>query len=492
MFSRLLSVRVSQALILRHSYYTQVKIEDFQFLSEFLGSVVRESVSRNIKIKWADLTPKLLHSLPLFEKRSPVLRPANVDTFVTMVLMSKAEGKALLEYTNHVQEEGRTFSLKCCENILIGWLRSTEEFSQHERSQICQKCDQILESHGKHSEILWQIIGLYAKFGDSHQARAILSGFDLNNLRNIHVLPMKYLLLLCIKENDLDLFWHLMDSGWQTQVVGFKNDGVSMSIQAQEEIFDVFIRKYYHDPKLLERLFKYFQENLYFIPNLVEDALFDVANDKCVVTDRRALCYNCKEKLPPAHITKDNCQFIKDSLTQHALTGDMYKKSFPKEYDNFKEFLDRNKNTKYDMVIDGLNLCGGKFFRKGQSMDRKHMDAFLFDTIHRLKNEFGMKSICLIHRTWLVKSNMFQKIRDLCTSVHLLDKHSDDDPFSIIAALHFGPGTFLCSNDLYKQYLALFKDSKSKNMFLRWQMHHVVNHHTSVKRDTHVRFQVNH
>ena len=52
---------------------------------------------------------------------------------------------------------------------------------------------------------------------------------------------------------------------------------------------------------------------------------------------------------------------------------------------------------------------------------------------------------------------------------------SADDPFAIISALHFGPGTCIVSNDLFRQYIHLLDNVQLRTQFLKWQLQHQVN-----------------
>ena len=88
----------------------------------------------------------------------------------------------------------------------------------------------------------------------------------------------------------------------------------------------------------------------------------------------------------------------------------------------------------------------------------------------------GFKNILLIHRSWLARNKDYLEIQKLCASHFLLDKLSADDPFAIIAALHFGPGTYLVSNDLFRQYSTLLDNFRLKTLFMKWQYQHQVNH----------------
>jgi hypothetical protein len=53
---------------------------------------------------------------------------------------------------------------------------------------------------------------------------------------------------------------------------------------------------------------------------------------------------------------------------------------------------------------------------------------------------------------------------------------SNDDPFAILAALYFGPGTMIVSNDLFRQHSCLLEDLELRRLFVTWQLQHQVRH----------------
>merc|ERR1712238_501783 len=102
----------------------------------------------------------------------------------------------------------------------------------------------------------------------------------------------------------------------------------------------------------------------------------------------------------------------------NALEKDIYGRSFPQEYANFKEFLNRDLNPEFDVVVDGLNLG---FASAKPEKWRKWSPQIIVDGLIALQ-ERGFKKILLIHRAWLARSREFLRIQNLCSSHFLLDK----------------------------------------------------------------------
>ncbi len=132
------------------------------------------------------------------------------------------------------------------------------------------------------------------------------------------------------------------------------------------------------------------------------------------------------------------------------------------------------KAEKFDIVVDGLNLTfANGLAKKNIEKDLESFNLKLLKGLQALKNQ-GFANVFLIHRTWLQRSKYFVKIKNLCRSHFLLDRQSNDDPFALISALEFGPGTFLASRDLFRQHIFALETQELRSLFFRWQLGHCV------------------
>ena len=97
-------------------------------------------------------------------------------------------------------------------------------------------------------------------------------------------------------------------------------------------------------------------------------------------------------------------------------------------------------------------------------------------------HKLGLK-VCLIHRDYIKKSEAYPEILALCESMFLLDKHSNDDIFCLMAAMNSGPKTMVLTNDTFRQHAYKIKDPKLKKLFLKWQFDRVIRMRGSVTKE---------
>ena len=74
--------------------------------------------------------------------------------------------------------------------------------------------------------------------------------------------------------------------------------------ECQDEVYCAYIDKFKHSQNDLEKLFEHFAKYNVFIRPKVQDLLLENFIYGSAVTDRRGLCYNCKERLPPTNFSK--------------------------------------------------------------------------------------------------------------------------------------------------------------------------------------------
>ena len=97
-------------------------------------------------------------------------------------------------------------------------------------------------------------------------------------------------------------------------------------------------------------------------------------------------------------------------------------------------------------------------------------------------HELGWK-VCLIHRDYIKKSKAYPEILALCESIFLLDRHSNDDIFCLMAAMNSGPKTMVLTNDTLRQHAYKINDPIFKKLFLKWQFHRVIRMRGSVTKE---------
>ena len=71
-----------------------------------------------------------------------------------------------------------------------------------------------------------------------------------------------------------------------------------LTSELQDEVYCAFIEKFKHDQSELEKLFEHFRQFCVFARPPVQNLLLKHFIRGSAVTDRRGLCYNCKERIP--------------------------------------------------------------------------------------------------------------------------------------------------------------------------------------------------
>ena len=375
-----------------------------------------------------------------------------------------ATPQALLDFVVHKKEKNTELSIASLEQVLKEWNRSLEGISSEADKDIVRNlCYEITERPHENHETKIRAIGVLARLGDVKEAYEILVNSQLINFtesKNGIMFTARNLLISALSDYDSyqDIFWKIIESDFfHCETVGEKAVSPSdksdekfsayLTSELQDEVYCAFIEKFKNDQIELEKLFEHFRQFCVFARPPVKNLLLKHFITSSAGTDHRGLCYNCKERIPSFTFSKEECQDLIQSIMTNVLEKNIYGRSFPQEYANFKEFLNRDLNLEFDVVVDGLNL--GFASAKPEKYGKMWSPQIIVDGLITLQ-ERGFKKILLIHRAWLARSREFLRIQNLCSSHFLLDKLSEDDPFAIIAALHFGPGTYIVSNDLFR------------------------------------------
>ncbi|GAB0096410.1 Ribonuclease P [Sergentomyia squamirostris] len=177
-------------------------------------------------------------------------------------------------------------------------------------------------------------------------------------------------------------------------------------------------------------------------------------------------CQSCLASLQPITVTDENFTQLQEQFLQKVLIReDVFLKSNPKEVEDFRRFIEREKP--FNCIVDGLNVAfaGGKarnperqaknvinivrhFSRKGQKvlvLGRKHMKGWPQEHL-RMLNQHAL--------------------------LFLTDNLSQDDPFLLFAALTSGKDCTIVSRDLMRQHSHLLDNEDVKKTFRKWQHTH--------------------
>ncbi|XP_043677206.1 mitochondrial ribonuclease P catalytic subunit [Vespula pensylvanica] len=167
-------------------------------------------------------------------------------------------------------------------------------------------------------------------------------------------------------------------------------------------------------------------------------------------------CSHCKNYLSQMALKTNFNKLFKSVLSELLIGNDIFQKTTPSEFTQFKEFIDKTKP--FDIVIDGLNMVYGIFHK-----------SVIQDIISQFVKE--RKKILVITREhkfnsikWMLK---FDNI-----SIYLLKNITDDDLYMLYATLASGSNARFLSVDLLRGHLNKLKDVNMRKAFTRWQLTH--------------------
>jgi len=304
-----------------------------------------------------------------------------------------------------------------------------------------------------------------------------------------------------------DIFWTILnDASFHNNHVyiryGVSNDMLKKNEDIYEEYLRYTVTKYRDRPtEALDALFKLFEYlrkhyvlislNFYWVLHniLLENVqIFDTKsctnknNKKCVQMKQNKFgdtlrCKNCHESIGSPHLSQRDIDLLKDNIMSRLIVSDdIYQNSDPQELEKFDAVLTQKET--FDIVIDGLNVCGlasqtvkkedtWKERRVNRPQNHRTQEFILLSVLKKLQ-EKGLKPL-LIHRRYLEKFRNFHEIKKLCQYV-ILDTTSNDDPFFIAAALNSGPKTYILTNDMLRQHNTNLEDGYLRRIFSYWQM----------------------
>lgn len=456
--------------------FSSLKLGDFTTLHAYLTAAAKE----NPKIDFEDFKPQLIGTLPDFpsdiSNRPNTVNARNLDAFVIRSFAVERNSAQLLRYHRYLEAENRKIFKPLYELFLKAWGSNLEGFSAEEKSEIAQIARKWMEEMPHIAVIKSRAISTLALCGHVEEA------FELLNQKKEKDVILDFsasltILKMALEKDLMKIFWELFESDtFHCEMQQYKDLHPAIR-QSQDEVYVQYVEKFKDNSKEMEKLFVSFAKHSTFIGQGVEKSLQKNFGWRMATSPRYAKCHNCKERLPPHKITKEDCQLIATSLKDALFSDEIYKNSRPDEVRKFEEFLTRDLNTDFDIVVDGLNV-GFSNSNVTNSNKYNHVEEssrVLLIALKQLK-EKGFKNILLVHRHWLQRTKYVMQIQDLCSKMLLLEKLTSDDPFAIIAALHFGPRTNICTNDLFRQYSNILPNSYINNRFLHWLYQNRVTH----------------
>lgn len=452
-----------------------IKWQDYNTLKDYAVAVLK--TCDKSKVPWTQMISNFNRTLPMSDKHYIIIKTddqAYIDSVILQAIHSLQDPLLLLRYVQYVGSD-RKLPSPVTRGILKIWNRlELQSLSQDDKKHVRDFVHQALKENPNMSEFNSGAVGVLSLCGYFDEAHEIL-----RKENDLNPQFLKTFLKVAIKENRLDAFWDAADTKFiRTSNVSKVSDQENKNAEYFDEVYCTFIEELHENHAEMEKLFTHFRQQCVMISPKVVKTLQRYYSGK--VVDRRGYCSACKEKLP-AHfsVSKDDCQRLKNTMHERVIMkhDSMYVATTPEEYQRFQNYLDDldSKGTKCDIVVDGLNMA----FLNAQKIVKNSVENDTTNTLliglKELKNK-GFKNIILVHRHWLKNTRLARQILDICESILLLDRLSADDPFAIMLALHFGPGTYLASNDVFRGYYQNLNDIKLQNLFMRWQLQHIVNY----------------
>ena len=457
--------RSSLALISRR-LLSSVKLEEFQDCRSYLISVIQQCQDQKSKVQWTQISANLVNTLRMDEQSRRQVKPQTLDFFVLGVLSSLDDHGQVANYFRYLSDQGKSWRLPLPAMIhaLKCWSKSV--LNECDKDLVKDVVQDMLERQDLSDQAKHLMCAVLANAGDLDQGMNMWQSLfqtsqnDITNLMN--------LMKAAIAQDRLDVFWELCENE-QFLLCSIGSQVRSPNRIRSEEVFAEFIEKYHEDTEQMEKLFSYFRDKIYF---LSLHLIYVIQKfKKAVVTTKSNRCKNCGETIPEHTVTKEDCHAIADAIENMALAEDkVFKFSDPKEVERFRGFLDKASKKNINCVIDGLNAGIGGHIKHGRLDGRQGQVEHVVKALQWLKS-FGF-NILILHRHWFKKRPEYRDVFNNVSAIHLVNKLSDDDIFSLLAALRFGPNTILCTNDLHRQYYDKLPTPRLQRLFVHWQLHH--------------------
>lgn len=165
-------------------------------------------------------------------------------------------------------------------------------------------------------------------------------------------------------------------------------------------------------------------------------------------------CSHCQNYLSQNTFNNNFHKLSEVVLTDLIIGDDIFRKTSPKELNNFKSFIKKFKP--FDIVIDGLNVTLSKIqimnllIKKFTAQGKK---VLIITRQHQYKLN-----------NWLFDQDNFY--------VYFLQNNTQDDPFILYATLSSGQNSKFVSIDQMRQHHHIFKKCNLHKVFIRWQFSH--------------------
>jgi len=500
---------------------TRQSVEDDAFNA---FKYLQKRLSSSTKKDWTKLKDEII-GLPL-DGSKKLVNKSNVEQVIWQNIFATGNIKNGIDFYNARDEKQKAV------NTSVNFLYLLIDASQEDIKQYDKFVVDFCEVYLKEVDYIsmrnrfWLAICLLAKTSQWRRAincvnnvnrSGIPQNADKASNENLRGKSLTILVENCMREDNMDLVWKLMD----TQIF-FENDDILTTNLSKKELVEYdklfkLFANYLHkirekdraeETKVTIKLLKSLQKNLLFISHNTADMLTelfgkhrakisqirnsvekDVGKMKLVdylgtdglsgsskqQVDRQGQCYQCGYDLDKFFLSDDErlkiIDILKNSIMKRKDINDYSNKA---EFDLFFQFLDSKMlQKKFDLIVDGPNVHYQQISRRfyNEKEASRMRDLNLFQTVEMFSKL--RRNILLIHKAEFHKCTTFEDIKNLPgVSVFTVSNTTKDDLFLILAGLLHGPDCDILTSDYLRQhrYALECESLHLAKVFLRWKL----------------------
>ncbi|XP_035219181.1 mitochondrial ribonuclease P catalytic subunit-like isoform X2 [Stegodyphus dumicola] len=272
-----------------------------------------------------------------------------------------------------------------------------------------------------------------------------------------------------LRNNDEVFAWEILTKWLRAE------ESPSDIVFKQSLLYAIKLQK--SDPRLanqfIVKLLRYIEEKEVIIKEEVTkliEVYFKCHSSKWKISytkvNRETACEACKRFLKPSVLTDEEFTLLKNSFLEKSLKKrDLFINTSHKEFNAFMNFIDHHKP--FHIVLDGLNAA----YTNPASKKPKYLAIQLLHTVKILAG--CSRKLLVLGRNHMKRwpKPIMQKIC-LRATMFFINDTSQDDPFTVYAALASGPHTLFVSLDLMRDHVSRLEDAKLIHLFKKWQQSH--------------------
>ncbi|XP_025016024.1 uncharacterized protein LOC107359380 [Tetranychus urticae] len=447
--------------------YRKELLDHFEQTNSQVFNMLKEMSSKSPKIDWAALRQNLINEYPRVYNKFNF----EVQFMQHLLKIDRNEDEIILSFINHVKQLLADQSNKVIQCHLIRFLLKVE------KKPDINYIRNALETISKDEMFIkYPVVGkAWADFS-TISAESCKQSIDFASKH--HVLKNDALLTLCISCLKFGFFEDIerllvlySEKKLENELVDQWLNTLS-KVERSKRIIEIdrFFKileekRYLFQKSMLNKLEKFLNASgLYFKPGIVDI-------EKCS-------CKVCGSPLQT--INETEVSQIRKAVEDYILRKDgvAFLISTPTEVKDFNRFMDSHSSKPFDLVIDGLNVSYYNTTRtvaedkKTHSLSIKNLglSESLYETMEINDILVKYKKILVIGRKHMGGWPSIKQLKENHSGqvwIYLLDNKSEDDIFTIDAALHSAK-TYIWTADFLRQYRDLLGNDCG-DLFEKWK-----------------------